>query len=254
MRLTRLLAVVMTAGLLSGALTWQSAQASQQPAGGQPAVGQCRQLTTSQVGGSSNRTAPISCSKSHNSRVIAVPTLPKGVTWHDVLQGDRLYRQAVSLCYPAYSAALGQTNAVRDSTAYTWFYFIPTDQQRTAGQRWIRCDLGIQHASQFGALPTDAVPALNDSTPTNKVARCLRAVSGSLRTTQCSATHTYRAVGTFSVLRKRYPGKTTLLQLGRSRCPAFVHSDSNFRWTWNNKYVWTRGHDHVVVCYTHTST
>jgi hypothetical protein len=254
MRLFRLLAFVMTAGLLSGALTWQAAEASLQRAGGQPAVGQCRQLTRAQIGQASNQTAPIACSTSHNSRVIAVPTLPKGVGWHELMSGGRVYGQAVSLCYPAFKATLGQTNAVRDRTAYTWLYFIPTDKQRAAGQRWIRCDLALSHSAQYAALPNDHVPALADSSPTAKVARCLHQVKNSLLTTSCSAPHSYRATGTFSVSRSRYPGKTTLLQMGRSRCPALVHSDSNFRWTWNNQTVWTRGRNHVVVCYTHTST
>ena len=253
MRLTRLLAVVMTAGLLSGALTWQAADASQQR-GGQPAVGQCRQLTTSQITDhTSNHTAPISCSRTHNSRVIAVPTLPKGVRWRDVSTPGKLYKQAVSLCYPAFKAALGQTNAVRDRTAYTWNFFEPTKSQRQAGQRWLRCDLGLRRASQYAALPNDHVPALNDASPPTKVARCLRQVNRSFQTTPCSATHSYRAVGTFSISQSRYPGKSTLLQQGRSRCPKIVRTDTNFRWTWNNKTIWTRGHNHVVVCYTHSS-
>jgi hypothetical protein len=253
MRLTRLLAVVMTAGLLSGGLTWQAAQASQQR-GGRPAVGQCRQLTTSQITDhTSNTTSPISCSKTHNSRVIAVPTLPKGVRWRDLATKSKLYARAVSLCYPAFKAAVGQTNPVRDRTAYTWNFFEPTKRQRENGQRWIRCDLAMRHGSRYGALPTDRVPALRDSSPAPRVARCLRQVSGSFQTTPCSATHSYRAVGTFSVSKSKYPGKTTMLQQGRSRCPKIVKSDSNFRWTWNNKTIWNRGHNHVVVCYTHSS-
>src|SRR4029079_2948688 len=174
--LIRLLAVVLTAGLLSGALTWQAAEARLQRASGQAAVGQCRQLTMAQIGHASNQTAPISCSRSHNSRVIAVPTLPRGVGWHELMRGGRVYKQAVSLCYPAFKATLGQTNAVRDRTAYTWLYFIPSDQQRAAGQRWIRCDLALRHASQYAALPNDHVPALSDSSPATRVARCLRQV------------------------------------------------------------------------------
>jgi hypothetical protein len=250
MRLTRLLAVVMTAGLMSGALTWQAAQAS---GGGQPAVGQCRQLTTAQIEDHpSNTTAPISCAKKHNSRVIAVPTLPKGVRWRDVSTSRKLYAMAVKLCYPGFQRAVGQTNAVRDRTAYTWNFFEPTKSQRQNGQRWIRCDLSIRHGGSYGALPNDHTPALSDSSPPNRVARCLRQVKGSYQTTPCSAPHGYRAVGTFSVARSTYPGKSTLLQLGRSRCPKIVRTDTNFRWTWNNKTVWNRGPNHVVVCYNRT--
>lgn len=254
MRLTRLLAVVMTAGLLGGAFTAQAAGASEQRAGGQPSVGQCRKLTTSQIGSQSNTTSPISCGRDHNSRVIAVPTLPKGVGWHELAKGNRMYAQAVSLCYPAFRSALGQTNAVRDRTAYTWFYFIPTKSQRANGQRWVRCDVGIQHAGQFALLPNDHTPALSDASPSNRVARCLRQKNGRFVTTQCSGTHSYRAVGTFSVSKRKYPGKTTLLQLGRSRCPKIVSTDTNFRWTWNNKTIWNRGHNHIVVCYKHSTT
>lgn len=251
MRLTRVLAGVMTAGLLGAGFTTQAADASSLLAGA-PAVGECRQLTTAQVQSSSNSTAPISCTKSHNSRVIAVPTLPKGVTWHDVSTSAKLYSMAVKLCFPAFATAVGQSNPVRDQTAYTWFFFEPTKTQRQNGQRWIRCDLGFQRATSFAALPTDAVPALNDATPPGKVLRCLKLVSGSYLTTPCSASHTYRAAGSFSV-GGNYPGQTSLLQKGRSRCPALVSTDTNFRFTWSNRTVWNRAPDHVVVCYNHTT-
>lgn len=254
MRLTRLLAVVMTAGLLSAALTTQVAEASQRSSGGQPSVGQCRRLTTSEIEGhQSNTTAPISCKRAHNSRVIAVRQLPKSVTWRELSTDTKLYAMAVSLCYPAFQSALGQTNAVRDRTAYTWFYFIPTKAQRAAHQRWFRCDLGLRHATSYATLPTDHVPALRDSTPSNNVLRCLRSVKGHYLTTTCSTSHAYRAAGTFAVAKKSYPGETVLLQQGRSRCPQLVATDTNFRWTWNVQPVWNRGHNHIVVCYKHAT-
>ena len=254
MRLTRLLAVVMTAALLSAALATQVAEANQRWSGSQPSVGQCRKLTTSLIEDhASNTTSPISCKRAHNSRVIAVRQLPTGVTWGDLSTDTKLHNMAVSLCYPAFQAALGQNNAVRDRTAYTWFYFVPTKSQRAAHQRWFRCDLGLQHATRYAVLPTDHVPALRDATPSNNVARCLRLVNGHYLTTSCSTAHAYRSAGTFGVAKKSYPGETALLQQGRSRCPRIVATDTNFRWTWNSQPIWNRGHNHIVVCYKHST-
>jgi len=255
------LAAVLTAGLLSAGLTAQAADASSHAdsravadrASGQPAVGQCRHLSTAQVHGASNTSSAISCNRSHNSRVIAVPSLPKGVTWGELKSKSKLYSMAVRLCFPAYADAVGQSNPVRDQTAYTWFFFEPTQKQRSAGQRWIRCDLGFQHATSYAALPTDRAPALNDASPPNKVSRCLRKVKKQYLTTPCTASHSYRAAGSFSVGGKKYPGTTTLLQRARSRCPDIVRTDTDFRFTWSSETVWNRGPDHVIVCYNHTS-
>ena len=251
MRLTRLLAVVMTAALLSAALATQVAEANQRWSGSQPSVGQCRKLTHLLDRGPRQQ---------HHlpDLVQAGPQLPRDRRTPapqgrdlerplDRHQAPRTWRSASATRRSRQRSA--RTTRVRDRTAYTWFYFVPTKSQRAAHQRWFRCDLGLQHATQYAVLPTDRVPALSDATPSNNVARCLRLVNGHYLTTSCSTAHAYRSAGTFGVAKKSYPGVTALLQQGRSRCPRIVATDTNFRWTWNSQPIWNRGHNHIVVCY-----
>jgi hypothetical protein len=241
-----------TAGLLTAALLATLPLTSADAASGKPSVGECRQLTTSQIAAASDTSAPIACSNAHNDRVIAVPNLPTGVSWSDLSTSAKLIATATKLCYPALRHTLGQTDLVRNRSAYTFLFFEPTSRQRNAGARWMRCDLALQQGATYAHLPTDHVPALSGSRLPDKVARCLVAVSGQYLTTPCKAAHVYRATGSFTIAAKRYPGRKQLLSIGRSKCPAMVSTDTSFRFTWNPKPVWNLVHDRVMVCYSHT--
>jgi len=231
------LALTVTAPVTAGGAT---------AATGKPVVGECRQLTVDQAAAGSNPINPIACSSPHNARVIAVPTLPKGVTYADI-GAAKLDKIATRLCYPAFRAALGQTDRVRNMSAYGFLYFQPTAQQRAAGARWLRCDLRLRHGATLATLPTDRKPALRGTVVPAGVRRCL--AGKALRITVCEASHRYRAAGAVKVDLKRYPGRTKLVRIGRQRCPAVVTTDADFRFTWNSKTVWNVAHDRTLICY-----
>jgi Septum formation len=250
MRSTRWLAGLLAAGLLT---TLPAAHATGgRIAAAKPVVGECRKLSAAQADGASDSSTSIACSKRHNDRVIDVPKLPKGVSWSDLDTDYKVTKTGVQLCTPPFRKALGQTRQVRARTAYTFLYFAPTADQQAQGARWLRCDLVLVHGKKLAALPTDQEPALNDVTPPDKVARCLGGAE--LLTTACAFAHAYRGTGTFVVASKTYPGRAELLRTGRSKCPALVSTDRNFRFTWSPKLVWEHVHDHVVVCYSHTKS
>jgi putative regulator of septum formation len=250
MRSTPWLTGLLAVGLLTTLPVAQAAGRAH--AAAKPVVGECRKLTAAEAAGSSDRSAPIPCSDSHNDRVIAVPHLPKGVSWSDLDTSHQVVKTGVRLCTSPYRSALGQTGRVRDRTAYSFVFFAPTPHQQSLGARWLRCDLVLVHGKKLAALPTDDEPALTDSTPPDAVARCLGGAD--LLTTPCAFAHAYRSTGTFVVAQQTYPGRAALLRLGRSRCPAVVSTDTNFRFTWSPKLVWNLVHDHVVVCYSHNKS
>ena len=150
------LALMLTAPAYAGGTT------SSQRLAASPTVGECRSLTPDQAGSESDPSAPIDCATAHNSRVIAVPSLPKGITYADLDTKAAVDRTAAKLCYPAFRAAVGQNDRVRSRTAYAYLFFVPTAQERTDGARWLRCDLALQHGAKLGNLPTDRVPALTE--------------------------------------------------------------------------------------------
>jgi hypothetical protein len=219
---------------------------------GKPVVGECRSLTLAQASAKSDTSAPIDCAKAHNSRVIAVRNLPPGTTYADLDTNAKLLRAGTDICYPAFRTAVGGTDRIIDRTAYTFLFFRPTAQQAARGARWLRCDLAIVHGSRYGNLPTDAVPALKSSTIPASAKRCLAGTNHV--TTTCTATHNYRATGSFTVSLKTFPGTKRITQIGRNRCPALVSTDRNFLFSWKPKQIYNGQHDRTVVCYSHTSS
>jgi hypothetical protein len=242
---TRLLAAVGAALALT--VTSPVAAGGATAATGKPTVGECRSLTVAQAAAASNTTNPIACSSPHNARVIAVPTLPKGVTYGELGTRAKMDRMATRLCYPAFRSALGQSDRIRNLSAYAYLYFKPTAQQRANGARWLRCDLRLRHGNSLANLPTDRKPALSSKRVPASVRRCL--AGKNLLITICAASHRYRAAAAVKVDVKRYPGRAKMLKIGRNRCPAVVTTDADFRFTWSSKTVWNIAHDRTLVCY-----
>lgn len=211
-----------------------------------PQVGDCHQITLAQGGQASETSAPTDCATSHTVRVIAVGHLPDGVTWS---QTAAVAKAATRACVPALDETLGRSAKVRDSSAYTSLWFIPTKDQRSHGARWIRCDIALYGGSKLVALPTDATPALDAPPLPDKVARCL---TGKALTTTCARTHAWRATGTFTVASKKFPGTKRLNRLATDKCVSRI-SGNTYRWTYKSPLVWNLG-DHVVVCYSKTSS
>ena len=219
---------------------------------GEPVVGECHSLTVAQASAKTDTSAPIDCANAHDTRVIAVRNLPNGQTYADVNTTAKLVRAGESICYPAFRNAVGGTDRVIDRTAYTFVFFKPTAQQVAQGARWLRCDLTILHGTKYGDLPTDRVPALKGSTIPASAKRCLGGKNHF--TTTCTASHTYRTTGSFTVGLKKFPGTKRIIQIGRNRCPALVSTDRNYLFTWKLKATYNVQHDHTVVCFSRTSS
>lgn len=257
MRSTRDRAGLLVAALATGLVTalvttlLTSYAASAGAAGSdRPAVGECRALRFGQISQASDTTAAIPCSTSHTDRVIKVADLPSGTTW-DALTVTQIGRLGITECTPAFRRALGQNDQVRDRSAYAWIFFEPTQAQRDAGANWIRCDLILLKGRALKALPTDAVPALHSSKPSDQVRRCL---VGTLHlTTVCTATHDFRATGAFAV-KGSYPGNTKLGTIARKRCPALVSTPRRYLFSHPSTFTWNHEHDHAVVCFSHRSS
>jgi hypothetical protein len=213
-----------------------------------PAVGECRQLNLAQAYRASNSTTPIDCAESHTSRVIVVGRLPRKLSWKD--SEEVLARAAARICQPAADQALGQNAKVRDRSAYSWLWFVPTRAQRSHGARWIRCDQVLYGGDRVLALPTDETPALSGQALPDSVARCM--TSAKLYTTTCARPHAWRATGAFTLRQARYPTERQQQAVTDRRCPALV-SSRQWRWTLRGKTTWRLG-DHTFVCYTKTQS
>jgi hypothetical protein len=234
--LAPLAAVVVTAG---------PAQAG--PAFQQPTVGECRALNWDEYMAKANNEAPIDCSQPHTSRVIDVVRLPRGVTWGASIQ--KLTNIATRLCHPSQTQALGGSYSSRAMTAYSGAWFMPTRAQRDRGARWIRCDLVLLAGTRLATLPTDNEPALSAQPHPARIAACAKART--FARTICSATHAWRATGTFTIRQEAYPTDREFRRAAIRRCPSRTSTD-RFFWQYRAKVLWRLG-DHVVVCYSNRS-
>ena len=208
-----------------------------------PAVGECRNIDLAAASRASDTTAPVDCSTTHTTRVIAIGHLPDGVEWS---QDAAAEKAAIRACQPAWNQALGRTLPVRDMSAYTWFWFRPTKDQRSHGARWIRCDLALWGGAKIVALPNDRTPALDQPPLSNKAARCL--TPRTFYATTCSRKHAFRATGTFTMTANTFPGAKKVNAVAVRKCRSRV-STASYRWSYKLKPLWNVGKDHVVVCY-----
>ena len=242
---TRLLAAA--GAVVALTITAPAEAGGSRAATGKPAVGECRNLTLAQASARSNNTGTVRCSSAHNDRVIAVRNLPKGVTYAQLNTAAKVDTMAVRLCFPSFRGAVSKNDQVRNRSAYSYLYFVPSAKQRNAGARWLRCDLTLRAGASLAKLPTDRKPALRGKRVPSSVARCL--AGKALVTTRCSSPHKYRAAAAVTIAIKKYPSRKQMIKIGRSRCPKLITTDADYRFTWTGKAVWTVARDHTLVCY-----
>jgi hypothetical protein len=227
------------------------AHAGQQRAGdpmaGAPTVGTCSTMTPKQAAAPSDHSTAVPCPKAHTAEVAGVVTVPDSLDWKTATVTD-LFRVIAAKCRPKVDAMLGRDPSTRDSSAYHYVWFTPTKAQKSQGARWMSCSVVMYAGASLASLPTSTTPFLPHGALPDKVARCL---TRSVRNTPCSATHLWRATGTFTVS-GAYPGTRVLNKRATAKCRSRVQAGKAYRWTYQDKISWNVARDHVVVCYSRT--
>lgn len=220
------------------------------PGYGAPAVGACSTMTAAQATARVDHSTTVPCSQAHTARVAGVVRLPKGLRYSSTV--TKLYRVVAERCRPQANAVLGRTDRARDSTAYDLVWFLPSRAERRHGARWLSCSVVLRQASALAKLPTNRTPMLPGGRLGDGIRRCLLADTSHIITTRCSATHGWRATGSFTVARKHYPGAKVLNRKARTTCADRVSPHQAYRWTYSTRIDWQVSGDHAVICYSHT--
>jgi hypothetical protein len=201
-----------------------------------PAVGLCYDLTTRQANKPSSTKAAVPCDAPHTMMTVKVVRLPDGVTWKNVTT-----RAFFVACEKAMVATLGGSIKQAAMSAYDWWYFGPTKEERARGARWIRCDLGIHKgAGGVGKLPVSV--ALGTSLSTRET-RCL--TGRNLVATSCQQSHKFRAKGVFKL--DRLARTQAQYEKQGSRCPK-ITSSRRYAYDGPSELEWKAG-DHWMVCF-----
>ena len=98
-----------------------------------PLVGNCYNYTAADVSGDGSKKGPVKCTSTHTAETYRVGT------WREAkgpfeLELNETWAVANKLCQPF----KGQSRFFN-----YWAYYLPTQAQWNAGQRWIRCDAMI---------------------------------------------------------------------------------------------------------------
>jgi hypothetical protein len=238
--LALLAALVVAAGLLP-AVAQAGAPAARlagDPGFEQPAVGACYDLTYEQAGRNSAPQAPVECTEPHNLQTILVKRLSNPVRWGS----DGLFDRFAADCEKAMYTTLGGNIKASAMSAYSWWWFIPTKAQRAAGARWVRCDIGLKHASSdMDDLPESL--KLGSLPLPDEVALCM--VGDRYLLTQCKYRHQYKAKATFKL--DRLPRSAEEYFRAARRCSRLLGYVNNYAYLGPSDYAWKAG-NHFMVC------
>jgi len=215
-----------------------------------PTVGECHNYGLAVAAQESDTSAVVPCGTTHTAKVIKTPLLPENLTWDS--EASAIHLVMVKACLPAFRAILGRTERLRQKSAYEIVWFEPTQAQKDAGARWLRCDLVLYGGYSLQPITRNTAPILQAYPLPNRVTSCL--VGGDpIRLTVCSKTHRYRATGTWLVERTYYPGHDGMLAIAKRRCPSLVTTPRYWYAFWMDRNAWKAG-DRTITCYSHTSS
>lgn len=213
-----------------------------------PTVGDCYKYGMAVANAATNSSPVVPCGDLHTAKVIATPLLPGGLTWDS--DPEAIHLAMAKACLPAFRSILGRTERLRQKSAYDIVWFVPTDDQKLAGARWLRCDLVLSGGSTLMPIRRNTAPILQAAPLPKAVTSCL--VGDEAKKTVCTKIHRYRATGTWLVDRTYFPGNAALFDIAKRRCPSLVSTPRHWYAWWMDRNSWKAG-DRTITCYSHTS-
>jgi hypothetical protein len=247
--------IVVASMLTAGATATAAAPGTPQlldPDFEKPTIGECHNYGMTVANQPTDTSPVVPCGTTHTAKVLATPMLPASLTW-ETATADAMNLALAKACLPAFNSILGRTEKLRQKSAYDIVTFVPTQAQKDAGARWMRCDLVLSGGYSLQPITRNTSPILHAYPLPKSVTSCLVGPDDTIRRTVCSKTHRYRATGTWLVERTYYPGHDALLSIARNRCPGLVTTPRWWFAWWMTRNMWKAG-DRTITCYSHTSS
>lgn len=243
--LRRLLTIALLGAALAAPLP-ASAGTEPDPHFEEPTVGECRQYGIAAASQQTESSAPVGCRTKHTAKVFKVFQLPADMDWRASV--SELSALVSKKCNPAFKTWMGRDELTVALTAYTSVWFTPTQAQKDAGARWMRCDIVALKSKGLAPLTKNKAPMIPKPL-TNSVRRCLN--GSSYLITVCSAKHQWKAAGDFTMAKGRYPSTTKFRNVAASRCRRLVTTRS-YVYTYPSKAQWTSGY-RIMICHSKTT-
>ncbi len=221
------------------------------PPAPRPEVGACYRLGYADALAPTAERPPVTCRRTHTATTYRVGTLDLVVDGHLLaVDARRVQRQPAASCPERLGRFLGATEQQLRLSSFRAVWFTPTLEQSDGGQDWYRCDaIALAGPERLAALPARVAGVLRSAEGRARFGICGTAEPGTPRFERviCSRPHGWRAIASYDVRGRRYPGQAAVRDLAQDRCQAAaqaVAEDSlNYRWgyDWPTAAQWRDG-------------
>jgi hypothetical protein len=198
-------------------------------------------LSPADVGRATNDSATVPCSSRHTAQTFAVGQFPASVARKGIgspaLGGYVFHR-----CQKGFERFVGADDSLLLRSTLSWAWFRPPDDAWGQGAHTWRCDVvgGTEDSARLLDLPRTAKGLLLGR-PGDRWLACVDGptVGGSVRI-PCSRPHTWRAVTTIVLGKKRdpYPGDRLSEVRSRDYCSDSVGAWLNYPVNYDYGYTW----------------
>ncbi len=198
-----------------------------------PAIGSCFDLTLKQVRAASNGEPPVACTARHTTVTFDVVEFAEPPDWNDEdSYDDQVYDQ----CNLSWINVLGGNPKTITRSSYTYYWLLPTPDQREAGASWVRCELALRGGGSLAPVPTKI--RLGRLPLPNSVAWCIARRGADFVGTVCTRSHRFRATRSIRIPGNHWRGNDKVQKIALEACQARVSGD--FRYSWPPSRYWWR--------------
>jgi hypothetical protein len=195
--------------------------------------------------------APVSCRRPHTAQTYHVGTLDPVVNGHLLaVDAKRVQAQVAEACPRRLGRFLRGTPAQLRLSALRAVWFTPTLEQSDEGESWYRCDaIALAGGDRLARLDRRVEGVLATPAGRERFGICGTARPGTpgFERIICSRPHAWRAISSYDVPGRSYPGAAAVRAVGQKRCQAAgqaVADDSlNYQWgyDWPTATQWRAG-------------
>ncbi|MEZ5093036.1 septum formation family protein [Nocardioides sp.] len=207
-----------------------------------PQVGDCYRLSYEQALAPTSEVDPVRCRRGHTAVTYYVGTLDLVVDGHLLaVDAARVRSQAAQACPRRLAGYLGGTEEQLRLSMLRPVWFSPTLAQSDEGQDWFRCDVispgDGQELHRLGVPPRRALATAAGRTAYGVCGTAEPGAAGFERV-PCAARHRWRAVTTYQLTGKAYPGRAAVRAVADERCQAVgkERADDPLTYRWGFDY------------------
>jgi hypothetical protein len=216
-----------------------------------PGTGTCYRLDAEDALAPTNDAEPVRCRSRHTALTWHVGTLDAVVDGHLLaVDSARVQEQVARACPRRLPGFVGATPRELRLSMVRAVWFSPTVEQAAEGADWYRCDVvALARDGELAPLRRPMKGALSSEQGFARFAVCGTARPGSedFERVICSRKHSWRAVASYDVPGKTWPGAQRLREIGSDPCrsagEAAAGSSLDFEWAldWPDREQWQAG-------------